>query len=134
MLTPLQFAQLAAAAWAGPAPIVQASISTCQPFTGQLATYYTVTYTVGGAMFHAPLCGLCPFQAVAAAVAAAAAAGVPVSRHHAQHVISRTAAALCGVQLLRPGFACRARRHRFARFRRGGLFVVPGLHASARHA
>ncbi|WBO84492.1 hypothetical protein [Hymenobacter yonginensis] len=110
MLTSLQFAQLAAAAWAGPAPIVQASISTCQPFTGHLATYYTVTYTVGGAMFHAPLCGLCPFQAVAAA----AAAGVPVSRYHAQHVISRTAAALCGVQLLRPGFACRARRHRVA--------------------
>ncbi|TYZ12627.1 hypothetical protein FY528_04850 [Hymenobacter lutimineralis] len=117
MLTPLQFSQLAAAAWAGPASIVQATISTCQLFSGHLITYYTVSYTSGGAVFLSPLCSTCPFQAVAAAVAAAAAAGVPVCRHHAQRAIARTAAALCGVQLTRPGFACRARRHRCASLR-----------------
>lgn len=116
MLTTLQFSQLAAAAWAGPAPLaIIAGISHYQAACGHQATNYSVSYHFATALHCAPLVAQqCPFQAVAAAVAAAAAAGVPVSRHHAQHVISRTAAALCGVQLTRPGFACRARRHRVA--------------------
>ena len=118
MLTSLQFSQLAAAAWAGPAAGHIAAISHSVLSCGHQVTQYQVSYHVA---FHSPqpVCYFaaqqCPFQAVAAAVAAAAAAGVPVSRTHAQHVISRTAAALCGVQLTRPGFACRARRHRTAR-------------------
>ncbi len=59
----------------------------------------------------------CPFEAVAAAVAAASQAGVPVSRHHAQRAIARHAATFAGLLVARPGFACRARRHRCARLR-----------------
>ena len=117
MLSSLQFSQLAAAAWAGPAPLATiAGISHYQAASGYQATCYTVSYHFGTALYSAPVeAQQCPFQAVASAVAAAAAAGVAVSRPHAQRTIARTAAALCGVQLVRPGFACRARRHRVAR-------------------
>ncbi|WP_019949625.1 hypothetical protein [Hymenobacter aerophilus] len=114
MFTPQQFSQFAAAAWSGPAAIVQASASSCLLAQGHLAVYYSVTYSVGGAMFMGPVCGTCPFEAVAAAIAAAAAAGVPVCRYQAQRTIARTAAALCGVPA-GPSFTCRARRHRVAR-------------------
>ncbi|MBB4601962.1 hypothetical protein HNQ93_002469 [Hymenobacter luteus] len=114
MLTPLQFSQLVSAAWSGPAVAHHATISHYVAPGGYHYTQYQVSYhpSQGGCHFSQQEC---PFQAVAAAVAAAAAAGVPVSRHHAQRTIARTVAALCGVQLTRPGFACRARRHRVAR-------------------
>ncbi|GGG35693.1 hypothetical protein [Hymenobacter glacieicola] len=114
MLTTLQFSQLVAAAWSGPAAAHHATISHYVAPGGYQATQYQVAYhpSQGGCHYAQQEC---PFQAVAAAVAAAYAAGVPVCRHHAQGTIARTAAALCGVQLLRPGFACRARRHRCAR-------------------
>ncbi|MFD2787373.1 hypothetical protein [Hymenobacter rubripertinctus] len=114
MFTPQQFSQLAAAAWSGPAAIVQASASSCLLAQSHLAVYYSVTYTAAGVMFMSPVCGTCPFEAVAAAIAAAAAAGVPVCRYKAQRTLARTAAALCGVAAA-PSFACRARRHRVAR-------------------
>lgn len=117
MLTPLHFSQLAAAAWSGPAATVQASASTCLLTGGFLSVYYSVTYTVGGVMFSSLACCACPFQAVAAAVAAAAAAGTPVCRRHAQRTIAREAWGLAGGLAFRPGFACRARRHRCASLR-----------------
>ncbi|MBD2716735.1 hypothetical protein KBK19_16945 [Microvirga sp. STR05] len=114
MLTPLQFSQLVSAAWCGPAVAHHASIQVYAAACGYQATQYQVSYHTSQGVCHYAA-QACPFQAVAAAVAAAAAAGVPVSRHHAQRIISRTAAALCGVQLTRPGFACRARRHQVVR-------------------
>ncbi|SHL75518.1 hypothetical protein [Hymenobacter psychrotolerans] len=116
MFTTLQFSQLIAAAWAGPVAGHSAAIVHGVLPSGHQYTQYQVSYHVGGACYISTYdAQQCPFQAIASAVAAAAAAGVQVSRHRAQHIISRTAAALCGVQLTRPGFACRARRHRVAR-------------------
>ncbi|UOQ81006.1 hypothetical protein [Hymenobacter sp. 5414T-23] len=114
MLTPLQFSQLVSAAWSGPAVAHYATISHYVAPSGYQVTHYQVSYHPSPGTCHYAQ-QECPFLAVAAAVATAAAAGVPVSRCHAQHIISLTAASLCGVQLLRPGFACRARRHRVAR-------------------
>ncbi|WP_157541628.1 hypothetical protein [Hymenobacter aerophilus] len=115
MFTALQFSQLAAAAWSGPAASHHAATSHYQAPGGYSATEYWVAYHVGQATFYKS--AACPFEAISAGVAAAAAAGVPVCRHHAQRTIARAAAALCGVRSLgRPGFACRARARRVARF------------------
>ncbi|WP_345224146.1 hypothetical protein [Hymenobacter koreensis] len=117
MLTHLQFHTLAVAAWAG--PVLKAChigiAGTPGHFTYQVC-YFLPGWQPGAEQgFYGAAGHGCPFQAVAAAVAAAAAAGVPVCRRHAQRTIGRTVVALCGAQAIRPGFACRARRHRCAR-------------------
>ena len=111
MFTALQFSQLVAAAWSGPAVCHHATVCHYQAPGGYASTEYSVAYHVGPACYYAH--ALCPFEALAGAVAKAAAAGVAVSRYRAQRVIARTAAAFCGIRP-QPGFAARARRHRCA--------------------
>ena len=117
MFTAQQFSQLAAAAWSGPAAAHIASSSFHQQPCGYSVSSFTVSYHVGPAMYYAA--AVCPFEAIATAIAAAAAAGVPVSRYKAQRVIARTAAALCGLASIRVSFAGRARRRRVARLFHG---------------
>lgn len=119
MFTALQFSQLVAAAWSGPAAAHFATISHYVAPGGYAATTYCASYHFRTRPGQPESCFMqqaaCPFEAVAAAVAAASLAGVPVCRRHAQQAIARHAATFAGLQLVRPGFACRARRHRCAR-------------------
>ncbi len=115
MFTALQFSQLAAAAWSGPAAGHVAAISYNVTPCGHAVARFSISYHLGGACYLQ--LSPCPFAAIATAVAQAAAAGVPVCRRHARAALARAAAALCGVRALaRPGFACRARARRVARF------------------
>ncbi|NVO29684.1 hypothetical protein [Hymenobacter lapidiphilus] len=113
MFTALQFSQLAAAAWSGPAANISVSATHYVATCGNSAHGFSISYHLGGAMYYGN--AQCPFEAVATAVAAAAAAGIPVSRHKAHRAIARTAAALCGLPSIRPTFASRARRRCVAR-------------------
>ena len=121
MFTALQFSQLVAAAWSGPAASHIASVSHYVAPSGYTHTLYQVSYHVSLQPGQPESCfyqqAACPFEAVAAAVAAAALAGVPVCRRHAQRAIACHAATFAGVRAGRAGFACRARRHRCARLR-----------------
>ena len=79
MFTPQQFHQLAAAAWSGPAAIIQISAYTCQLAGGKVATHYSACYTVAGVQFHsssASATDVCPFAAVQQALDLTAGAGV----------------------------------------------------------
>lgn len=119
MFTALQFSQLVAAAWSGPAAAHFATISHYVAPEGYARTQYTASYHVGGA------CHLgqaeCPFQAIAAAVQAFAVAQPAPSLlgalavAHAAQALAAAAQALAGGPFRRPGFAFRCLRHRCAR-------------------
>ncbi|SHK71733.1 hypothetical protein [Hymenobacter psychrotolerans] len=122
MFTALQFSQLLAAAWSGPAACHFATISHYVAPEGYTKTQYTASFHIGQA------CHLgqaeCPFAAVAAAVQAFAAAQpapsllAAVVVAHAAQVLRAAAGQLAGVPVRRPGFSYRCQRHRCARFRR----------------
>lgn len=121
MLTALQFSQLVAAAWSGPAACHFATISHYTAPGGYTKTQYIVSYHIG----HACHMGQaeCPFGAVSEAVQAFAAAQpapsllAAVAVAHAAQVLHAAAGQLAGVPLRRPGFGYRCQRHRCARFR-----------------
>ena len=121
MFTPLQFSQLVAAAWSGPAASHFATISHYVAADGYATTTYQASYHLSLQPGQPERCFLrqaaCPFEAVAAAVAAASLAGAPVCRRHAQRVIARQVAVFAGVPGRLAAFAGRARRHRCARLR-----------------
>ena len=77
MFTPTQFAQLTAAAWAGPTATIQSSASTCLLPCGYTSLIYTAYYTVSGVQFGTkPAAWGCPFAAIQSALDEAASAGV----------------------------------------------------------
>ncbi|MDJ0364856.1 hypothetical protein QMK33_06800 [Hymenobacter sp. H14-R3] len=127
MLTSVQFSQLAAAAWSGPAAAIIASIEHYAAAAGDHAsTTYSASYHVGG------VCHMgraeCPLAAVAAAVqhytagieaeAARQLASAQVARRFARRVLATLGGQLAGRPLRGAGFACRARRHRCLRLLR----------------
>jgi hypothetical protein len=124
MLTSVQFSQLAAAAWSGPAAAIIASIEHYAAAAGDHAsTTYSASYHVGG------VCHMgraeCPLAAVAAAVqhytagieveAARQLASAQAARRFARRVLATAGGRLAGRPLRVAGFACRARRHRCLR-------------------
>lgn len=119
MFTALQFSQLVAAAWSGPAACRFATISHYVAFDGYTSTRYTASYHVGSACHLGE--GPCPFEAITRAVHAFAAAQpaysllAAIAVAHAAQVLSSAAGQLAGVPLRRPGFAVRCRRHRATR-------------------
>jgi hypothetical protein len=121
MLTSVQFSQLAAAAWSGPAAAIIASIEHYAAAAGDhTSTTYSASYHVGG------VCHMgraeCPFVAVAAAVlhytagieaeAARQLAGAQAAHRFARRVLATVGGQLAGRPLRVAGFARRARRHR----------------------
>ncbi|MCR5888334.1 hypothetical protein LRS06_11280 [Hymenobacter sp. J193] len=116
MFTALQFSQLVAAAWSGPAVCHFATISHYVAPDGYAATRYSASYHVGAACHLGE--GPCPFEAIARAVDAFAASRpmpsllAAVAVAHAAQVLSAAASQLAGAPLRRPGFAVRCRRHR----------------------
>lgn len=127
MFTVLQFSQLVAAAWSGPAACHFATISHYVAPGGYTQTQYSASYHIGEAchLGQAP----CPFEAVARAVQAfAAAQPVPsllAAVAHAAQVLGAAAGQLAGLPVRRPGFGYRCQRHRCAHFRRR-YFVAVG--------
>ncbi len=127
MLTTLQFSQLAAAAWSGPAAAIIASIEYYAAAVGDhTSTTYSASYHVGG------VCHMgraeCPLAAVAAAVlhytagieaeAARQLASAQAARRFARRVLATVGVQLAGRPPRVAGFACRARRHRCPRLLR----------------
>ncbi|NML65917.1 hypothetical protein HHL22_11940 [Hymenobacter sp. RP-2-7] len=124
MLTTLQFAQLATAAWSGPSAAVFANIEHYTAAVGDYtATTYAVSYHVGGVCHIGR--AACPFEAVAAAVqhyvagiqaqAARQLAAAQAATRHTRRVLATVGGQLAGRPPRAAGFACRARRHRCAR-------------------
>ena len=75
MFTPLQFSQLAAAAWRGPAAAIIAGAQHYVSPTGEYTTTtYCASYHIGGVCYMGR--EACPFAAVQAALDLAAGAGV----------------------------------------------------------
>lgn len=122
MFTALQFSQLVAAAWSGPAAAHIATISHYVAPDGYSRTQYIASYHIGQACHMGQ--AECPFAAVSAAVQGFAAAQpapsllAAVVVAHATQALSAAAGALAGVPVRRPGFGYRCQRHRCARFRR----------------
>lgn len=127
MLTSVQFSQLAAAAWSGPAAAIIASIEHYAAAAGDHAsTTYSASYHVGS------VCHMgraeCPLAAVAAAVqhytagieaeAARQLASAQAARRFARRVLATAGGQLVGRLPRVAGFACRARRHRCPRLLR----------------
>lgn len=116
MFTALQFSQLVASSWLGPAAAHFATISCYQAPDGYAVTQYSASYHVGSVCHLGQ--GRCPFEAVTAAVRSFAAAQphpsltAALAIAHAARVLRAAAAALAGIRPPRPGFAARARRHR----------------------
>ena len=121
MLTSVQFSQLAAAAWSGPAAAIIASIEHYAAAAGDhTSTTYSASYHVGG-VCHMGRAG-CPLAAVAAAVgrytagieaeAARQLATAQAVRRFARRVLATAGVQLAGRPLRVAGFARRARRHR----------------------
>jgi hypothetical protein len=126
MLTALQFSQLVAAAWAGPAACHFATISHYVAPGGYTSTEYQVSYHPLVAAGQPIICYMrqapCPFEAIAGAVQAFAEAQPAPSllgavvKAHAVHVLRTAAAQLAGQpSSQRPGFAYRCLRHRCVR-------------------
>lgn len=77
MFTPLQFSQLAAAAWHGPAATVQTSACVCVLESGFTSTLYSTCYTLGKVQHSSAASSRsCPFAAAWSALWAAFMAGV----------------------------------------------------------
>lgn len=128
MLTALQFSQLVAAAWAGPAACHFATISHYVAPGGYTSTEYQASYHLLGPEGQPIACYMqlapCPFAAITGAVQAfAAAQPAPsllgaVAKAHAAQVLSGAAAQLAGgAPPRRFRFAARCRRHRSASLR-----------------
>ena len=127
MFTTLQFSQLAAAAWSGPAAAIIASIEHYVAQAGDhTTTSYIASYHLGGICYMGR--GECPFEAVAAAVhryavsiealAAQQQAAARAAMRHARRALAAASSRLAS-HPVRPGFAGRALRHHCARVGRG---------------
>ncbi|HEX8429189.1 hypothetical protein [Hymenobacter sp.] len=123
MLTALQFSQLVAAAWSGPAVAHFATISCYVAPGGYSTTQYQASYHIITPTGQPEGCYMrqseCPLQAISESVAAAYLAGVPVSMPRTARVLQEAARQLAGASHRAglPGFAYRCLRHRCARLR-----------------